>query len=326
MHMMAPQFAPVNSLQSDLPTSSTSEDLSSAAQKKKTSRWTETEEKILIELFSENEEKLCCKAYNSPEWESIAKQLHEKCRREHVSSDKTAQQCKNKMSNLTKKYKTTKDKLRSTGYGKGKDVEGDNEAGDLELMPKHYQDMDEILGNREAINPHHVLESSSPIEAQGSPQIDQDIREKEIWDEEVCAAVSAQKRKLVQSDDLPGPSGEVGTSDSEEDESLAFAKSLFFKNKGKQGKRTSTPKSTPKNTPKSRKYGKKAARKKTKATAIADEPTVLSFMERAQERDEAFMERMAEAERESRREQQKFSMDALKMLGNILKDVANGKE
>jgi len=193
-------------------------------------------------------------------------------------------------------------------------------------MPKHYQDMDEILGNREAINPHNVLESSSPIEAQGSPQIDQDIREKEIWDEEVCAAVSAQKRKLVQSDDLPGPSGEVGTSDSEEDESLAFAKSLFFKNKGKQGKRTSTPKSTPKNTPKSRKDGKKAARKKTKATAIADEPTVLSFMERAQERDEAFMERMAEAERESRGEQQKFSMDALKMLGNILKDVANGKE
>ena len=171
-----------------------------------------------------------------------------------------------------------------------------------------------------------MLESSSPIEAQSSPQIDQDIRYKQILDEEVCAAASAQKRKLVQSDDLPGPSGEVGTSDSEEDESLAFAKSLFFKNKGKQGKCTSTPKSSPKNTPKNRKDGKKAARKKTKAAAIADEPTVLSFMERAQERDEAFMERMAEAERESRREQQKFSMDALKLLGNILKDVANAKE
>ena len=145
-------------------------------------------------------------------------------------------------------------------------------------------------------------------------------------DEEVCAAASTQKRKLVQSDDLPGPSGEVGTSDSEEDESLAFAKSLFFKNKGRQGKCTSTPKSSAKNTPKNRKDGKKAARKETKAAAIADEATVLSFMERAQERDEAFMERMAEAERESRREQQKFSMDALKLLGNILKDVANAKE
>ena len=171
-----------------------------------------------------------------------------------------------------------------------------------------------------------MLESSSPIEAQSSPQIYQDIRDKEIFHEEVFAAVSAQKRKLVQSDDLPGPSGEVCTSDSEEDESLAFAKSLFFKNKGKQGKCTSTPKSTPKNTPKSRKDGKKAARKKAKARAVADEPTVLSFMERVQERDTVFMEQMAEAERESRREQQKFSMDALKMLGNILKDAANGKE
>ena len=76
----------------------------------------ETEEKILIELFGENEEKLRYKAYNSPEWKSIAKQLHETCRREHVSSDKTAQQCKNKISNLTKKYKTTKHRLRTTGY------------------------------------------------------------------------------------------------------------------------------------------------------------------------------------------------------------------
>ena len=62
--------------------------------------------------------------------------------------------------------------------------------------------MDEIVGNREAINPRHVLESSS-IEAQSSPQIDQDIRDKQILDEEVCAAASAQKSKLVQSDDLP---------------------------------------------------------------------------------------------------------------------------
>ena len=66
MYMMTPEFAPVNSLQSDPPASSTSEDLSSAAQKK-TSRWTETEEKILMELFDENEEKLRYKAYNSPE-------------------------------------------------------------------------------------------------------------------------------------------------------------------------------------------------------------------------------------------------------------------
>ena len=110
MHMMTPQFALVNSLQSDPPASSTSEDLSSAAQKKKTSRWTETEENILTELFSKNEEKLSYKAYNSPERKSIAKQLHERCTQEHVSSDKTAQECKKKkikkISSLTQKIQS----------------------------------------------------------------------------------------------------------------------------------------------------------------------------------------------------------------------------
>ena len=38
------------------------------------------------------------------------------------------------------------------------------------------------------------------------------------------------------------------------------------------------------------------------------------------------MKRMAEADRQHKRDQQKFSMDALAMLGNILKDVSKGKE
>ena len=37
------------------------------------------------------------------------------------------------------------------------------------------------------------------------------------------------------------------------------------------------------------------------------------------------MERVAEAEREYRKDQQKFSMDALAMLGNILKDISERK-
>ena len=75
------------------------------------------------------------------------------------------------------------------------------------------------------------------------------------------------------------------------------------------------------------KSAKKNPRKKTKGGAGAEEQSaVLSFLERAQEKDEAFMERMAEAERVNRQQQQKFSMDALAMLGNILKDVTKGKE
>ena len=51
----------------------------------------------------------------------------------------------------------------------------------------------------------------------------------------------------------------------------------------------------------------------------------MTFLQKSQERDEAFMERMAEADREFRREQQKFSIDALSMLGNILKDISKEK-
>lgn len=72
---------------------------------------------------------------------------------------------------------------------------------------------------------------------------------------------------------------------------------------------------------------KKNSRKKAKGGVGAKEQgTVLSFLERAQEKDEAFMEKMAKAERESRQQQQKFSTDALAMLGNIPKDVTKGKE
>ena len=137
----------------------------------------------------------------------------------------------------------------------------------------------------------------------------------------MLAAARAQKER-----NTPGTSGIDGSE--EEDADMAFAKSLFFKNKSRKRKGPST--STP--NPKSRavesaKLAKKNPRKKTKGGAGTEEQSaVRSFLERAQEKDEAFMERMAESERVSRQQQQKFSMDALAMLGNILKDVTKGKE
>ena len=44
---------------------------------------------------------------------------------------------------------------------RGGNVLSDNESEESEdIIPKHFNDMDEILGKRESINPHHVLESS----------------------------------------------------------------------------------------------------------------------------------------------------------------------
>lgn len=187
---------------SDLPGSQLQENShssSSSTGPKKKNRWTDTEEKILVELFGENEDKLRYKAFSSPEWLLIARQLHSQCKEQNVDSDKTPQQCKNKLANLTKKYKDTKDKLRLTGYGRGGDVPSDNESEESEdIIPKHFNDMDEILGKRESINPRHVLESSH-VPNSDSPEmseLERDILEKDALDEEICRAAQKQSKGL----------------------------------------------------------------------------------------------------------------------------------
>ena len=128
--------------------------------------------------------------------------------------------------------------------------------------------------------------------------------------------------------------------ESDNDQSLAFAESLFFKSKGKNKKPlASTPvpkrrkadvekKLTKKRAPDAaERPSKKGTKKEGRAgSSGVDEPTLISFLERSQERNEAFMERMPEAEREYRKDWQKFSMDAPAMLGNILKDVSKGNK
>ena len=89
---------------SDLPGSQLQENShgsSSSTGPKKKNCWTDTEEKILVELFGENEDKLRYKAFSSPEWLSIARQLHPQSKEQNVDSDRTPQQCKNKLENLT---------------------------------------------------------------------------------------------------------------------------------------------------------------------------------------------------------------------------------
>ena len=330
---------------SDLPGSQLQENShssSSSTGPKKKNRWTDTEEKISVELFGENEDKLRYKAFSSPEWLSNARQLHSRCKEQNV--DKTPQQCKNKLANLTKKYKNTKDKLRSTEYGRGGDVPSNNESEESEdIIPKHFNDMDEILGKRESINPRHVLKSSHvpDSESREMSELEGDILEKDALDEEICRA--AQKQRQGTAQNVSPPSECTVPSDGDEsnnDQSLAFAESLFFKRKGKNKKSfasTPVPKrreaDVEKKLPRKRaadaaeRPSKKGTKKKGKAESSGvDEPTLISFLERSQERDEAFMERMDEAETEYRKDQQKFSMDALAMLGNILKDVSKGNE
>ena len=216
-----------------------------------------------------------------------------------------------------------------------------------EIILKHFNDMDEILGKRESIDPRHMLESSHVPDSE-SPEmseLERDILKKDALDEEICQAAQKQRQGTAQNVSPPSECTVPSNGDeSNKDQLLAFAESLFFKSKGKNKKPlASTPvlkrheADVEKKLPRkhaadaaerpSKKGTKKGTKKKGKAgSSGVDEPTLISFLERSQERDEAFMEWVAEAEREYRKDQQKFSMAALAMLGNILKDVSKGNE
>ena len=108
-----------------------------------------------------------------------------------------------------------------------------------EIIPKHFNDMDEILGKRESINPCHVLESFHVPDSE-SPEmseLERDILEKDALDEEMCRAAKKQRQGPAQNVSPPSECTVPSDGDeSDNDQSLAFAESLFVKRKGKNKK------------------------------------------------------------------------------------------
>ena len=116
----------------------------------------------------------------------------------------------------------------------------DNESEESEeIIRKHFNDMDEILGKRESINPCHVLESSHVPDSE-SPEmseLERDILEKDALDEEMCRAAKKQRQGPAQNVSPPSECTVPSDGDeSDNDQSLAFAESLFVKRKGKNKK------------------------------------------------------------------------------------------
>ena len=117
----------------------------------------------------------------------MAKELRSRCIRQQVSCEKTPKQCKNKFANLTKKYKTIKDNLRSICFGKGgepdEDADFNEQRGPKEFIPQNFYDMDEVLGERQSVDPQHVLERSNVA-------LKQDVVEESALDNETFEGTS----------------------------------------------------------------------------------------------------------------------------------------
>jgi len=175
--------------------------------------------------------------------------------------------------------------------------------------------MDEVLGGRESVDPQHLLESSDVA-------LNQDEVEKSALDNEIFEA-----SKRVRSEASSGTNNisrsQLPNSDSDDDD-IAFSRSLYFQSKSSSGvkRKEAAPKCAKTNN--KCKKGKGAS---TDSAQLQDETNAtLSFLKQSQEKDEHFMAKMMEMEQEARETQQKFSLDAISMLGNILKDVAMAKE
>lgn len=210
-----------------------------------------------------------------------------------------------------------KGKLHSTGFGKGGEPDEDtdlNEQGDpKEFILQLFHDMDKVLGGRESVDPQNVLESSDVA-------LNQDKVEKSALDNEIFEA-SEKVRLEASSGTSSIPRSQSPNSDSDDDD-IAFSRSLFFQSKSTSGvKRKKTA-------PKCAKTNNKCKKGKGASTASAQDGTnaTLSFLKQSQEKDEQFMAKMMEMEQQARKAQQKFSLEALSMLGNILKDIAKTKE
>ena len=116
------------------------------------------------------------------------------------------------------------------------------------------------------------------------------------------------------------PRSQSPNSDSDDDD-IAFSRSLFFQFKSSSGVKRK------KAAPKCAKANNKCKKGKGASTDSDDETNAtLSFLKQSQEKDEQFMAKMMEMEQQARETQQKFSLEALSMLGNILKDIAKTKE
>ena len=73
---------------------------------KKKNRWSKTEEKLLIEVYRGNKQRLKYNACSSPECQEVAEDLRSRCLTQQVSCEKTPKQCKDKLVNLTRPSKT----------------------------------------------------------------------------------------------------------------------------------------------------------------------------------------------------------------------------
>ena len=110
-------------------------------------------------------------------WDRIAERVNsESVEINAFSGEKTAKNCRDKMNNLNKKYKTVKDKSKFTGEG----------SDEIKSFPE-FTDLDKLWGTHDTVTNKYVVEAGSndqPIDETSTEGSDHEQSGKAVADED----------------------------------------------------------------------------------------------------------------------------------------------
>ena len=115
--------------------------------------------KLLISIYGE-EYKNRDKGRNLDSmWEKIEARLAEESKEVlNTHCQKSAKNCRDEINNLSKKYKNVKDKSKMTGEG----------SENIKSFPE-FDELDQIWGTRDSVNPKYVMEAGTSKSAIATP-------------------------------------------------------------------------------------------------------------------------------------------------------------
>ena len=287
-------------------------------------RWVEGEVKLLISIYGE-EYKNRDKGRNLDSmWEKIEARLAEESKEVlNIHCQKSAKNCRDKINNLSKKYKNVKDKSKMTGEG----------SENIKSFPK-FDELDQIWGTRDSVNPKYVMEAGmsksaiatpSPNSSMSSPgsgdgtsfgpleDSSDEMDETLSLSSAIARPSRSEKTEKGRGQEKKKRSQPSNDDDSNKDEDLEYSSSLFFKKKQKQTDSKKKGKS-PKNTKQKAQKGAKKEDEEDEMYAELIKAQTEALKKTEEERRELF-----DYLRESDNHTQELVLGAIRELGEILK-------
>ena len=122
-------------------------------------RWVEGEVKRLISTYGEEYKNRDKERNLDSMWEKIEARLAEESKEVlNIHCEKSTKSCRDKINNLSKKYKNVKDKSKMTGEG----------SKNIKSFPE-FDELDQIWGTRDCVNPKYVMEAGTSKSAIATP-------------------------------------------------------------------------------------------------------------------------------------------------------------